>query len=307
MLRLIDITEQDLTHVTIATEEIENPDRVAYVMYDTSTGITDLKDYYSWRALTTSTGDEDIFDIQIDNTNVYPKTSGSITDYTVFDPALFKVMTWAEHYIIEMLLTRIDLVRRRFPNPGTTISDVDGVGEGGVVSFAGGWDKKFSLYELEQMVQGALIEINISPPTTEYWWQYVEESKDKLTNPYHRLMGGIPYEMVDLIVQGAVIRCLYAWGILEIDINFSTTDSGLSITYERVGNIASWMQNLLNSYKEQMYLVKMNSINSFGVGVGSYPFASMGWVGAALNQVTQSGITPLSSMLGFGLRGNVPL
>lgn len=309
MLRLVGITEHDTTHLKFETEEIASEDMIAYVMYDTSTGITDMKDYYSWRTVSTSTGDENVFAFEIDNTNKYPLLEDDIVDYNIFDRKLFKVMTWAEYEVIQMLLTRIDLVRRRLPNPGVTISDVDNVGSGGVVSFAGGWDKKFSLEELRQMIDGSLMELNIHPPTTERWWQFTATDVDKSYNPYARTSsgGGIAYEMIDTLVLGGLIRCLVAWGILEIDINFSTTDSGLTITYDRVGHIASWMQNLLNDYQERKYYVKMNSINSFGVGVGSYPFAAMGWVGTAMNQVSQSGITPLSSMLGFGLRGNVPL
>lgn len=308
MLRLVDITEHDTTHLRFETEEITAEDMVAYVMYDTSTGITDMNDYYSWRAITTTTGDADIYALDIDNANKYPSVEDDIVDYTSFNRKLFRVMTWTEHEVIQMLLTRIDLIRRRLPNPGVTISDVDNIGLGGVVSFAGGWDKKFSLEELRQMIDGSLIELNIHPPTTERWWAFTSANVDKSYNPYSRTQsGGVIYEMIDTIVLGALIRCLMAWGILEIDINFSTTDSGLTITYDRVGHIASWMQNLLNDYQERKYYVKMNSINSFGVGVGSYPFAAMGWVGTAMNQVSQSGITPLSSMLGFGLRGNVPL
>ena len=308
MLRLVDITEQDTTHLKFETEEIRDEDMVAYVMYDTSTGIADMNDYYSWRASTTSTGDSGIFALDIDNTTKYPKVEDDIGDYNIFDKKLFKVMTWAEYEVIQMLLTRIDLVRRRLPNPGVTISDTDNIGMGGVVSFAGGWDKKFTLEELRQMVDGALIEINIHPPTTEQWWAYTATDIDKISNPYIRTQTpGVLYETLDTLVLGALIRCLMAWGILEIDINFSTSDSGLTITYDRVGQISSWMQNLLSDYQERKYYLKMNSVNSFGVGVGSYPFAAMGWVGTAMNQVSQSGITPMSSMLGFGLRGNVPL
>jgi hypothetical protein len=309
VLRLVDIAEHDDTHLRFETEEISSEDMAAYVMYDTSTGISDMNDYYSWRTITTTTGDEDIFALEIDNTNKYPSVEDDISDYSIFNRKLFKVMTWAEHEVIQMLLTRIDLVRRRLPNPGVTISNTDNIGMDGVVSFAGGWDKKFSLEELRQMIDGSLIELNVHPPTTERWWQFTSNNVDKTYNPYSRTPGasGVIYEMIDTLVLGALIRCLHAWGILEIDINFSTSDSGLTITYDRVGQIASWMQNLLNDYQERKYYVKMNSINSFGVGVGSYPFAAMGWVGTAMNQVSQSGITPLSSMLGFGLRGNVPL
>lgn len=311
MLRLVDITSQTSTGITFETSEITENDVTTYVMYDTSTGITTMRDYYSWRSLTTSTGDEDIFSLEISNSTKYPKVVADISNYTIFDPSLFKVMTWAEYEVISMLLTRIDLIRRRFPNPGVTISDVDNVGQGGVVSFAGGWDKKFSLEELRQMIEGALIECNVHPPCTNFYWQFSTEDVDKQYNPYYRLangISGIPYELIDIVVQGAVIRCLMAWGILEIDLKFNTSDAGLTITYDRVGDISSWMQNILNEYKSQKDFIKMNFVNSYGVGVGTTPFGATALWGMMLNQVTgPTGITPLSSMLGFGIRANTPL
>lgn len=310
MLRLVDITEQDTTHIRFETEEINDEDMIAYVMFDTSSGISTMQDYYSWRSTTTTTDTTDVYAIEIDNTTKYPKVSADISDYNIFDPALFKVMTWAEHEIIQMLLTRVDLIRRRFPNPGVTISDTDGVGQQGVLSFSGGWDKKFALEELRQMIEGTLIEINVHPPATPYYWAYNNTAADKLANPYQRNTGisGIPYEFVDLIVQGAMIRCLNAWGVLEIDISFSTSDSGLTITYDRVGKIASWMQNLLNEYKNQKDFIKMNFVNSYGVGVGTMPFGATALWGMMMNNVTgPTGMTPLSSMLGFGIRANSPM
>jgi len=308
MLRLVEATEQDTTHVKFETEEIGDDDMIAYVIYDTSSGISTMQDYYHWRA-TTSTG-EDIVGLTIDNTNKYPKVSANISDYTIFDPALFKVMTWAEHEIIQMLLTRVDLIRRRFPNPGVTISDTDGVGQQGVLSFSGGWDKKFSLEELRQMIEGTLLEVNIHPPTTSFYWAYNSTAADKLSNPYLRNTGisGIPYQLVDLIVQGAMLRCLNAWGVLEIDISFSTSDSGLTITYDRVSKIASWMQALLTEFKAQKEFIKMDFVNSYGVGVGSMPFGATALWGMLMNNVTgPTGMTPLSSMLGFGIRANSPM
>jgi len=308
MLRLINIAEQTSTGLTFSTEEITEKDKVAYVMYDTSTGIANMNDYYSWRTLTTSTGTSTLFELDIDNTKKYPGTDDNVLDYDIFDPKLFKVMTWAEHEVIQMLLSRIDLIRRRFPNPGPTISDTDAIGQGGVIGFGGGWDKKFSLEELRHMVEGALIEVNIHPPATEFWWQYSSEDRDKAYSPYQRSESlGIPYKFIDLIVHGAIIRCLTAWGILEIDINFSSSDSGLTITYDRVGHISTWMQNLLNDYKEMKTFIKMDSINSYGVGVGTYPFAVSALWGAAMNMISQGGTVPLSSMLGFGIRANTPL
>jgi len=308
MLRLVDIIEQNSDNIVFQTTEISAKDNVAYVMHDTSTGTTTMNDYYSWRCVTTSTGSNTVFATTINNDTKYPGTEDNVADYSAFNPKLFKVMTWAEYEIIQMLLTRIDLIRRRFPNPGATISDTDGIGQGGVVGFAGGWDKKFSLEELRQMVDGALIEVNIHPPATEHWWEFIAEDSDAVSNPYSRTLGaGIPYKFVDLIVQGALIRSLNAWGILEIDLSFTTSDSGLAITYDHVNPIASWMQNLLNEYKSQKDMIKWDSVNSMGIGVGTYPFAVSAMWGAAMNMISQGGTVPLSSMLGFGIRANTPM
>lgn len=310
MLRLIDVIEQDASHLLFETEELADEDIMVYVMYDTSTGITDLEDYYSWRARSVETSSGE-YSFNISNSNKYPKTSPSVSNYNILDTSLFKAMSWTEHEIIHMLLTRIDLIRRRFPNPGVTVNDVDYVGQGGTVSFSGGWDKKFSLEELRQMIEGTLIECNAHPPHTSFYWEYGTNSTDVYANPYTRTgasAAGVPYDMVDIIVQGALIRCLVAWGILEIDLNFSTSDAGLTITYERVGHIASWMQNLLNEFKVQKDFIKMHYVNSYGIGVGTMPFGATALWGMMLNQVTgPTGITPLSSMLGFGIRSNVPL
>lgn len=307
MLRLVNIAEQDNTHLTFETEEIPLEDFIVYVMYDTSTGITDLNDYYSWRTITTTTDDEAIFAFAINNSKKYPGTENDVGNYSVFNTKLFKSMTWAEYELIQMLLTRIDLIRRRFPSPGVTISDVDYVGQGGVVGFGGSWDKKFSLEELRQVIDGTLIEVNIHPPSTDFWWTHSRDAVDKAYNPYYRINSGVPYNFIDLLVQGAVIRCLQAWGILEIDINFSTTDSGLTISYDRVGHITTWMQHLLNEYKVQKDFIKMDTVNSFGVGIGTYPFAVSAMWGAAMNMISQGGTIPLSSMLGFGIRANTPM
>lgn len=311
MLRLVDITAQDASRVILETEELVAEDIIAYVMYDTSTGITDLEDYYTWRATSVETSSGE-YSLEINDANKYPKISSSISDYVVLDGHLFKVMSLTEYEIIQMLLTRIDMIRKRFPNPGVTITDVDSVGQdGSTVSFSGGWDKKFSLEELRQMIEGTLIECNAHPPHTSFYWQYSTTTTDVYSNPYTRTSAnatGVPYELVDLIVQGAVIRCLVAWGILEIDINFSTSDAGLTITYERVGHIASWMDRLLNEFKVQKDFIKMHYVNSYGIGVGTMPFGATALWGMMLNQVTgPTGITPLSSMLGFGIRSNVPL
>jgi len=201
MIRVFDIPYQDTTSVTFTTEEITTDDSVCYVVYDTSTGVTSLQDYYTWRASSyTSSGYEDGCGFVISNSNFFPKFTAPISDYTILDPYLFFVMTSLEHYILMSLLDRIDLVRRRLPNPGAVIEDVDGMGDSGVVSVAGGYDKKFAVSELMRFIEGALIEINIHPPATNFYWNFTTSDSEKVTNPYIRQSTtGIPYKFVDLI------------------------------------------------------------------------------------------------------------
>jgi hypothetical protein len=308
MLRLVDIPYQDTTTVTFYTEEILAEDVMTYVVYDTSTGYTTLQDYYAWRATTyTSTGMDGVGFV-ISNAELYPKYTPSITDYSILDKQLFYVVSSAEYQILKHVLDRIDLVRKRLPNPGTVIEDIDGIGDGGVVSMAGGYPKKFSISEVMRFIEGALIEINIHPPSTQFYWNFTSSDVDKINNPYLKESAvGIPYRITDLLVQGAMIRALVAWGILEVDLNFTTSDSGLQITYDKVNYVASWMDRLLVSYQKEKELVKWDFANHAGIGVGSLPYEATGIFGTALNMIQHSGIMPLTSMLGFNIRTNVPL
>jgi len=308
MLRLFNIASQLPTSVTFTTSEISDANYMPYVVYDTSTGYTTLEDYYAWRAITyTSTGMTGTSFV-IQDSNLYPSTTPVFGDYSTLNPRLFSAMSFIEYYVLRCVLDRLDLVRRRLPNPGAVIEDVDGMGNRGVVSVAGGYDKKFSVEELMRFIEGALIEINIHSPATNFYWNFTTSDQETITNPYYREVAtGIPYKFVDLIVQGSVIRALMAWGILEIDLNFVTSDSGLQITYDKVGHVASWMDRLLTEYSKQKDFVKFDCVNSYGVGVGSMPFAATGIFGYAMNMIQNSGIVPLSSMLGFNIRSNIPL
>ena len=311
MLRFHDILEttEEKIDVSVDPLEINAEDRTTYVVYDTSTGMVEKEDYYSWRSLTkkieTSSGD--VLGFTIDNDSLFPKFSSSIDNYTNLDPKLLYIMSTHEYWILKSFLTRIDLVRRRLPNPGRFIEDIDGLGDGGVVGFAGGYDKKFSIDEIKEFIEGALIEVNIHPPATNHWWAYCTNNQDKMSNPYYT-SAGVPVKLLDLVVQGAMIRALHSWGILEIDLHFSTSDSGLQITYDRVGHVSGWLDRILNEYKVQKDFIKFDSVNSMGAGVGTYPYAATGIWGAAMGMIQGgSGIVPLSSMLGFHIRANTPM
>ena len=310
MLRLFDISSITQNTITFTTEEIEYADNYVYVMYDTSTGYTTLEDYYGWRTQTyTSTGMTGT-SFYISNATLYPKLTPPITNYSVLTPKLFYCLTFIEYSILVTVLDRLDLVRKRLPNPGAIVQDSDGIGDGGVVSVAGGYDKKFAISELMNYIEGALIEINIHPPATNFYWNFTSIDTERNTNPYTRESAtGIPYKFFDLIVQGAIIRALMAWGILEIDLNFTTTDAGLQITYDRVNNVASWTDRFLVEYTKQKELIKWDCVNSGGVGIGSIPFSASAMWGAAMNMIggEHSGVVPLTSMLGFASNGNIPL
>ncbi len=313
MLRFFDIDTIFGTEISFTTPDIKLSNYMAYVVYDTSTGVTTLQDYYTWRTptLVTSTGGvvNDYSNFVISNDNLYPSTTPIIGDYTALEPMYFSVMSYIEYYILMQVIKRIDLARRRLPSPGVVINSLDGYGNSeGTVSVAGGYFKKFSVEELMGYIEGALIEINIHPPATEFYWSFTSLASEKLTNPYQlQNFMGVPYKFVDLIVQGAVLRALIAWGILEVDLQFSTSDGGLQITYDKVSSVASWMDRLLAEFQKQKEFIKWDCVNSYGVGVGTLPFAATGMWGQAMNMIQQGGTLSMQSMLGFQFRANTPL
>jgi hypothetical protein len=311
MLRLVSIYEQTSDHITFLTEELSN-NVVAYVMFDTSTGVSInasnyTEDYPTWRcvAAETSTGSTE-FRFTINNSTLYPATSKTIVDYTTLSPRLFKIMTLQEYTILNDVLIRFDLVRKRLPNPGIGIASTDGVGEDGVVAFTGGHEKKMMISELMQMAEGAVVEVNGTPPRTQFWPMYLDLEADKAYNPYYS-NAGIPNDMMELIKMGTLIRCLISMGILEVDISFSTSDSGLQLTFDRASHVKGWHDALLTEYKEMKALFKWNHANHAGVGVGTVPFSAIGIWGTLMNNATVGGTLGLNSVLGMTSRGNVPM
>lgn len=311
MLRLVSITSQTATEVRFQTEEIDIADSMPYVMYDTSTGATYslgmTEDYYGWRAKTvlTSAGAIDTY-FDINNTNLYPGTSTAPGSYAVLRPSLFKIMTYQEYIIVQNVITRLDLVRRRYPNPGFSVNTTNSVGQDGTVSFAGGYEKKLTIGEIGNMMEAAIVEINATSPMTTFWPRYAQESADKFKNPYNAV-SGMPYDMIEVATLATLIRCLMALGILEVDLSFTASDSGLQITFDRVGHIKGWHDALLTQYNELKLQFKMNWACHSGVAVGTLPYASVGLWGTLLNSAMSGGSLAYSTLGGIGGRGNVPL
>jgi len=308
MLRLVSIYEQTADHITFQTEELSDS-VVPYVVYDTSTGVSInvQEDYPSWRcvAIETSTGSS-VCSYTINNTNLYPLGAKAISNYTTLNPRLFKTMTLQEYSIINDVLIRFDLVRKKMPNPGIGIASTDGIGEDGVVAFTGGNEKKMAVGEISAMMEGAVIEVNGTPPRTGFWPMYLTVDSDKTYNPYYS-NAGIPNDMMELVKVGTLLRCLIAMGIMEVDISFSTTDSGLQLTFDRATPIKGWHDSLLTDYKEMKTLFKWNHANHAGFGVGTVPWAATGIWGTLMNNATIGGTLGLNSVLGFTSRGNTPL
>ncbi|HRZ18504.1 MAG TPA: hypothetical protein P5136_00365 [Methanofastidiosum sp.] len=308
MLRLVDTLTRTQTGIRFATREISTADVVPYVIYDTSTGASYalglIEDYYGWRSLTYLTSSGVYFDVN--NSDLYPSYLDPLASYSTMKPSLFRVMSYQEYVILQNVLIRLDLVRRRYPNPGFTVDTTNSVGENGVVSFAGGFEKKMTIGEIGLMMEGAIVELNASSPMTSFWPSFMSSTADVFTNPYTAVQG-IPYDMVELIVLGTLIRCLIAVGILEVDIHFQASESGLSITFDRATHLKGWHDALLTQYKEMKAQFKWNYANHAGVGVGTVPWAAYGIWGTLLNNVSYGGQLAYTSIMGFGAQGNVPL
>ena len=308
MLRLVDMESRVTTGIRFSTEELTAADLVPYVIYDTSTGASYLQglveDYYAWRTVTvTSTGSTTDCYFDINNTNLYPSFTGALPDYTVLKPSLFKVVSYQEYAILQAVLARLDLVRRRYPNPGFAINSTNNIGQDGNVSFAGGFEKKLSIDELMTMIMGTIVEINATSPTTSFWPAFMSSSADKFTNPYNSVVG-LPWNMLELVTLGVLIRGMYSIGMLEIDINFSASESGLQLTFDRDAKIKSWQDSMLQDYTKTKMEFKMEYVPN-GYGVGTFGGAGLGVYGSLWNMASSGGSLAMSS-LGFS-RANVPL
>lgn len=313
MVKMFDIFEKTSTGIGIRISRKIIPDNnyVVYAIYDTSTGVVGLPDYYLWRCVTTNTPDtvanyEDYVDIRIDNTAVYPSYSPNIPNYLTLSNHLLKLITGQELDVLNNVMLRVDMVRKRLPNPGVVIDSTANVGDNGVVDYAGGFAKKFSIDEYLSQMNGALIEINITPPATTMWWDFVPNDYDLCSNPYRSNHRGVPVKITDLIVQGSIIRALVAWGLLEVDIAFDSIDSNLSIRFDRQSAVQSWMTTLTNEFTRQLKLAKWDFVNSYGVAIGTSPYQLLGLWGNMCGSLSQNGVMSVNTLMGYGYTASRP-
>ena len=306
MIRFFSVVDKTATGLTLRVDRQLMPteNSIAYIIYDTDPASTGLEDYYIWRCeirATPSTviGFEQYMDLTVDNTTLFPPFGAQPADYMLLNNGLLKIISVQELEVFSALRTRIDTVRARLPNPGTYINDTDGIGDGGIVAYAGGYYKKFSVEEYLTFIQGALIEINITAPKTEFWWEFFSKAIDLNPNPYMRKGRGIPTSITDLLVLGASIRAMYAWGLLEVDMGFQTNDSGLAITFQRAPQVAAWVDKFINDYNSKKAQIKMDFVCSTGVGVGTSPFYLTGLWGKMVGMTSINGTIALNSLLGF--------
>ena len=311
MLRLVDISSIATDSIVFHTEELTTDDLVAYVVFDTSTGVAAspyalMDDYVGWRVQTVQTSTGDAVTLTIDNSHLYPSFSKTIPDYTELGIPLFSILTRVEYEILHNTLLRLDLVRRRMPNPGFILSSTNNIGQDGTVAMSGGFYKKMTVYEVMQIIMATIVEINCTSPRTNFWPIFQDIAADKSNNPL-RSFHGFPFELIDLCTTGAIIRCLIALGLLEVDINFSTSDSGLQLTFDRVSHTKGWHDSLLQGYKEEKYKMKMNYANHYGVSVGTLPFAALGAWGTLVNNASAGGQLAMTTVMGLNIGGNVPM
>ena len=314
MVKLFNIVEKTSTGMTFRIDRkiIPQAGYAVYVMYDTSTGIVGLPDYYLWRGVTvdtpnTVTNYADYVDLSISNSMLYPSYTSPVVNYTTLSNHLLKLITGQELEILQDVMLRVDMVRKRLPNPGVVIDSTANVGDNGVVDYAGGFSKKFPVDEYLRFMNTALIEINLTPPATTMWWNFVPDAVDMNPNPYQNPYSGVPIKVYDLIIQGSVIRALVAWGLLEVDIAFDSTDSNLSIRFDRQGAVQSWMNTLLNEFNRQLKLLKWDFVNSYGVAVGTSPYQLLGLWGNMIGSISQNGVVSMNSLLGYGFTASRPL
>lgn len=307
---VVDKTTTGLT-LRLSRQLISKPDYAVYVIYDTDSGEAQASDYYIWRGITIDTPNTvpnyaEYIDIVLTNTGIFPPSTAIVADYTTLNNSQLKIISLLELEILSSVKDRVDTVRKRLPNPGTIINDTDGIGDGGMVDYAGGFYKKFEIEEYLRFMQGALIEVNITSPKTEFWWEFLHKDVDLNPNPYKRGRG-VPVSLSELIVKGAVIRALNAWGLLEVDLGFQTNDSGLALTFNRSPQILSWLNVFIADYEKNKKDVKMDFINSYGVAVGTAPFFMAGLWGRMVGMTASHNTMALSSILGFNGSATRPM
>lgn len=273
-------------------------------LYETSTGMVALPDYLSWKCFTqavksstlptavninslyrykTSTGEVDALGlpltpfgtvavrpsstinvIKIQNECMFTnQTFREIGSYADLYETNLHMMTELEFKVLKQLITQLDKVRRHYPTK---------------------FEKKYSIEELLVCMEAALVDINITSPVTQFWWTFVPATAGQTQiNPMNAPNAGVPEIMFNLLVQGALIHALITKGILEVDLNFNYSDSGLTLTYDNASQYSSWYDRLTQAYTQQKTIMKQHW-RPRGMGIGTIPEFGFGWFGQ-INQL----------------------
>jgi hypothetical protein len=310
MIRLFEVVEKNSEGVLFGAQEFSSTNLPCFIVYDvpvqgqtieTSGGAVVLPDYLTWKSYTTSatipstanninsryrtktsTGliTNNPFQLPMTGTvytantdvkfNVLPVwndclfTNQQIRTFTGYDSLLetnFHIMTETEYQILKQLIVRLDFVRRRYPSR---------------------FEKKYLVEELLVFMEAALVDINLTPPVTRFWWWYTERlQRQAQINPMQASSngaGGIPEILWSLVVDGAVIHALMAKGILEADLNFNYSDQGITLTYDNASHYSSWTDKMLQAYVVKKKEMKQN-FRPTGLGLGTYSEVGLGYFG----------------------------
>lgn len=235
-------------------------------------------------------GEDSYIGVMASNNGLYPIARPQIPDYTVFRDMQFNIMTDYEWRLVQSIFRLIDIVRRRHPNEGRRV-----LGMG----FDGGYEKKFSIEELLDYIYQTVIEINLHNPMTRFWFKFptFQNSISAVANPYH-INQGIPAEWYEMIVKGATIKALIAKQLYEIDTNFTISDQGLSVTYDRDGKLSGVISALVTEFDAKKKAAKMNNLPHAGSGTGTYfGFGGHPYLQHIMSNLTTNGTLGLSSLV----------
>jgi len=309
MVRLFDVISSSTGSMLLGAREFSTIGLSAFIIYDTptegqtvttSTGNFQLPDYMSWKGFTfqvpnpgnanninssyrftTAEGIQTAEDIALSpwgqtystagdlaNINVMPLSNPGMfsnqqtrgfSGYNQLFPENLHVTTPLEYLVLKQLIVRLDHVRRRYPSR---------------------FEKKYSVDELLVCVEAALVDVNLTPPRTNFWWLYSPEVTGQVqVNPMTSPGGqGVPEILFNLIVQGAIIHALITKGILEVDLNFSYSDQGIQLTYDNASHYSSWYDRMLAGYTQQKTLLKQN-FRPKGLAIGTIAEFGLGWFG----------------------------
>ncbi|MEO0075017.1 MAG: hypothetical protein ABIK31_02780 [candidate division WOR-3 bacterium] len=281
------LTSIELNSIGLMTTVNNNVITVRNVLFGNVNNASDGDTQFVITAV--SDGGVNIPAFSITNSNRYPLARNTIPDFTRLRPLQFNVLTEFEWKIIQSVLKRIDIVRRRYPNLGQRQL---GLG------FSGGFEKKFSIEELLDFLYQTTVEVNLHSPATQFWFVFPKQTSRIIStvNPYY-VNYGVPLDWYDVLVDGTVIKALLARQLFEIDTNFTISDQGISITYERDSKLSNVISSLLNEFTNKKTRLKWQYAPFANTGVGTYfGFSGYHYFNQIAGLLTNKGTIALRSL-----------